>query len=84
LKQTDQTLISMELDAIAPVVIGGTSLYGGRGSVIGTFFGVAIMIMIRDGLKLLQVSPFWQSSAIGSIIIVAVLATTLIGRRNAR
>jgi len=75
---------SMELDAIAPVVIGGASLYGGRGSVIGTLFGVAIMVMIRNGLNLLQISPFWQGSAVGGIIIVAVLAGTLLGQRNRR
>jgi ribose transport system permease protein len=75
---------SMELDAIAPVVIGGASLYGGRGSIIGTLLGVAIMVMIKNGLNLLQVSPFWQGSAIGTIIIVAVLAGSVIGRGNTR
>ena len=75
---------SMELDAIAPVVIGGASLYGGRGSIIGTLLGVAIMVMIKNGLNLLQVSPFWQGSAIGTIIIVAVLAGSVLGRRNSR
>jgi ribose transport system permease protein len=73
---------SMELDAIAPVVIGGASLYGGRGSIIGTLLGVAIMVMIRNGLNLLQVSPFWQGSAIGTIIIVAVLAGSLMGQKS--
>lgn len=67
----------LELDAIAAVVIGGASLYGGRGSVIGTLFGVLIMVMIRNGMNLLGVSSFWQGTAIGTIIIAAVLAERL-------
>ena len=53
---------ALELDAIAAVVIGGASLYGGRGTIIGTLIGVFIMVMIRNGLNLLGVSPFWQGS----------------------
>ena len=72
---------SMELDAIAAVVIGGASLYGGRGSIIGTLFGVFIMVMIRNGLNLMGVSPFWQGTAIGTIIIVALLAERLVSSK---
>ena len=74
----------LELDAIAAVVIGGASLYGGRGSIIGTLLGVLIMVMIRNGLNLMGVSPFWQGSAIGSIIIIALLAERLINWRSTR
>lgn len=74
----------LELDAIAAVVIGGASLYGGRGSIIGTLLGVLIMVMIRNGLNLMGVSPFWQGSAIGSIIIIALLAERLINWRSNR
>jgi ribose transport system permease protein len=73
-----------ELDAIAAVVIGGASLFGGRGSIIGTLIGVLIMVMIRNGLNLLGVSPFWQGSAIGSIIIIALLIESVVSRRVAR
>jgi ribose transport system permease protein len=72
----------LELDAIAAVVIGGASLYGGRGSIIGTLFGVLIMVMIRNGLNLLGVSPFWQGTAIGGIIITAVLAERLLSVKS--
>jgi ribose transport system permease protein len=72
---------ALELDAIAAVVIGGASLYGGRGSILGTLIGVLIMVMIRNGLNLLGVSPFWQGSAIGGIIIAAVLAERLLSTR---
>lgn len=75
---------AMELDTIAAVVIGGASLYGGRGSVIGTLIGVFIMVMIRNGLNLMGVSPFWQGSAIGTIIIVALLAERLVSSRMER
>ncbi|HEY6840568.1 MAG TPA: ABC transporter permease [Chthoniobacterales bacterium] len=71
----------LELDAIAAVVIGGASLYGGRGSIVGTLIGVLIMVMIRNGLNLLNVSPFWQGSAIGAVIIAAVLVERLLSSR---
>ena len=73
---------ALELDAIAAVVIGGASLFGGRGSIIGTLIGVLIMVMIRNGLNLIGVSPFWQGSAIGSIIIAALLVERLVSRRG--
>jgi ribose transport system permease protein len=74
----------LELDAIAAVVIGGASLFGGRGSIFGTLMGVLIMVMIRNGLNLLGVSPFWQGTAIGAIIIFALLAERLITWRSRR
>ncbi len=74
----------LELDAIAAVVIGGASLFGGRGSIIGTLFGVFVMVFIRNGLNLLNVSPYWQGTAIGSIIIAAVLAERLLSGSRAR
>jgi ribose transport system permease protein len=74
----------LELDAIAAVVIGGASLYGGRGTMVGTLIGVFIMVMIRNGLNLMGVSPFWQGSAIGTIIIAAVLAERLLSGQSRR
>lgn len=74
----------LELDAIAAVVIGGASLFGGRGSIFGTLMGVLIMVMIRNGLNLLGVSPFWQGTAIGAIIIFALLAERLITWKSRR
>jgi len=72
------------LDSIAAVVIGGASLFGGRGSIIGTLIGVLIMVMIRNGLNLMGVSPFWQGSAIGAIIILALLVERLVSVRAKR
>ena len=63
------------LDSIAAVVIGGTSLMGGRGGVIGTVAGVVLLAMVANLLNLLGVSPFNQQVAKGAIIILAVLFT---------
>lgn len=62
-----------ELDAIAATVIGGTSLMGGEGTVLGTLIGALIMGVLRNGLNLLGVSSFIQQIVIGSVIIIAVL-----------
>jgi ribose/xylose/arabinose/galactoside ABC-type transport system permease subunit len=62
------------LNAIAAVVIGGTSLTGGRGSIVDTAFGVLVISTVNNGLDLLGVSPFWKQSAIGAmILLVAIL-----------
>ena len=60
------------LDAIAAVVIGGTSLLGGVGRITGTVLGVLLIASIRNGLVLLNVSAFWQQVAIGALILLAV------------
>jgi ribose/xylose/arabinose/galactoside ABC-type transport system permease subunit len=60
------------LDAIAAVVIGGTSLLGGIGRISGTVLGVILIASIRNGLVLLNVSAFWQQVAIGALILLAV------------
>ncbi len=65
--------ISYELDAIAAVVIGGTSLSGGKGSVWGTVMGAIIIGVLNNGLVLLNVSPFWQQVVKGSVILLAVV-----------
>lgn len=62
-----------ELDAIAAAVIGGTSLYGGHGSVWGTLLGALIMGVLRNGLNLLNVSSYVQQVVIGAVIVTAVL-----------
>ena len=61
------------LDAIAAVVIGGTSLFGGEGSVLGTVIGALIIAVIQFGLVFIDVQPFWQFIAVGAVIVLAVL-----------
>jgi ribose transport system permease protein len=65
--------ISFELDSIAAVVIGGTSLSGGRGSILGTVQGAIIIGVLNNGLVLLNVSPFWQQVVKGLVILLAVI-----------
>jgi ribose/xylose/arabinose/galactoside ABC-type transport system permease subunit len=62
-----------ELDAIAAVVIGGASLSGGSGSVLGVLIGACIMGVIKNGLVLMRVSSYWQTAIIGVIIVLAVV-----------
>jgi len=64
---------SYELDSIAAVVIGGTSLSGGRGSILGTVQGAVIIGVLNNGLVLLNVSPFWQQVVKGFVILLAVI-----------
>lgn len=73
--------LGYELEAIAAVVIGGTSLSGGRGTVTGTLIGALIMSVLTNGLRVLSVAPEWQTVVTGVIIIVAVYADQL--RRRA-
>jgi len=65
--------MSYELDAIAAVVIGGTSLSGGRGTIMGTVLGALIIGVLNNGLVLLNVSPFWQQVVKGGVILLAVI-----------
>lgn len=62
-----------ELDSIAAVVIGGTSLSGGKGSIGGTVLGAIIIGVLNNGLVLLNVSPFWQQVVKGLVILIAVV-----------
>jgi ribose transport system permease protein len=69
--------LGYELDSIAAVVIGGTSLSGGRGSILGTVLGCLIIGVLNNGLFLLDVSPFWQQVIKGLVILVAVAVDKL-------
>ena len=61
-----------ELDAIAAVILGGTSLFGGRGSIWGSLLGAVLITMIRNGMNLMEISQFKQMMAIGAVVIIAV------------
>jgi len=73
--------LGYELDAIAAVVIGGTSLAGGRGSVLGTIIGALIMSVLLNGLRIMSVAQEWQTVVTGLIIIAAVYADMMRRRR---
>ena len=64
----------MEFDAITAVIIGGTSMSGGRGKIYGTFVGVLIIAVLNNGLNILGVSSYYQDVIKGLVILVAVLS----------
>ncbi|MFD5825825.1 ABC transporter permease [Lentzea sp. NPDC060358] len=72
-----QAAVGYELDAIAAVVIGGASLSGGVGRATGTLVGALVLAVLRNGLNLLQVHPFWQQVVIGVVIALAALLDSL-------
>ncbi|MCS7191956.1 MAG: ABC transporter permease [Armatimonadetes bacterium] len=74
--------LGYELDAIAASVIGGISLMGGQGSVLGTAVGALLIGVLRNGMVLLDVSAFWQKVVIGIVIIIAVALDYLVWRRR--
>ncbi len=74
--------LGYELDSIAAVVIGGTSLSGGRGSICGTVLGCLIIGVLNNGLFLLDVSPFWQQVVKGFVILAAVAADKMGARKE--
>lgn len=71
-----------ELEAIAAVVIGGTSLSGGQGSILGTVIGALIMSVLTNGLRILSVPQEWQTVIIGLVVLLAVYADILRRRKN--
>ncbi len=76
------TGLGAEMDAIAACVIGGTSLLGGSGSVLGVLIGASIMGVIKNGLVLMQVSSYWQKSVIGLIIVLAAIVDVIRNRKR--
>jgi len=71
-----------ELTAIAACVLGGISLYGGKGSIIGVFIGAMIMAALQNAMIILEVSPYWQQIVLGLVLLIAITFDVL--RRNRR
>jgi erythritol transport system permease protein len=78
------TATSYELNAIAAVVLGGTSLFGGRGTIGGTVIGAFVIGFLSDGLVLVGVSEFWQMIVKGSVIVAAVALDEAQRRRQSK
>jgi ribose/xylose/arabinose/galactoside ABC-type transport system permease subunit len=74
--------LGYELQVIAAAVIGGVSLSGGRGTVVGAVLGAMIIGLIQNALVLLTVPPYWQQAFIGGIIILAAVVDIIRQRRG--
>jgi rhamnose transport system permease protein len=76
------TGLGLEMQVIAAVVVGGTSISGGRGTIVGTVLGVALLGVMGPALTFLGASPFWERALQGAIILLAVALDALRARRQ--
>ncbi|MEV8265987.1 ABC transporter permease [Microbacterium sp. NPDC076911] len=74
--------VGYELQAIAAVIIGGTSLLGGRGSILGTVIGALIMSVLINGLRIMSIQTEWQNVVVGVVILIAVFFDSLRNRSS--
>jgi len=73
--------VMLELEVIAATVLGGTSLFGGRATIMGTVVGALLINFVRNGLNLLGVNPYWVQVVTGVILVLAVLMNTVLNRK---
>jgi ribose/xylose/arabinose/galactoside ABC-type transport system permease subunit len=74
----------MELEAIAATVIGGTSLLGGVGTILGTLFGIMLLQFLNAGLLVMRVPAYWYQAFVGALIVGAVVINMAIEKRGKR
>jgi len=79
-----QDIVGQELDVIAATVLGGASIAGGRGSVIGTLLGVMLVTVLSNSLILMGIPSTWQRVVIGAIIIIGTAVPTIRTLRSSR
>ena len=79
-----QELVGSELNVIAAVVLGGASLTGGRGTVIGSLLGVALVVIMNNSLVLIGVPSTWQRVVVGAIILIGTGLPAIQARRRAQ
>ncbi len=71
-----------EMDALTAVVIGGTAMTGGKGTIAGTAIGVVFMGVMKNGLDVVGVSPYWQTVAVGAVLIIALLVDRFASKKK--
>ena len=71
-----------EMNTLAAVVIGGTAMTGGKGTILGTAIGVLFMGILSNGLDITGVSPYWQGVATGTVLILALLFDRFANRKR--
>ena len=74
--------VGMDMQVIAAVVLGGASIFGGSGSVLGTMIGVFMLVMVKSSLILMKVETTWQLVVLGTILIVAPALSALRDRKT--
>jgi len=74
--------VGLELDVIAAVVLGGASIFGGRGSVLGTMLGVFMLVMVKNSLIIMKVETTWQRVVVGTVIVIATALTVWRDRKR--
>ena len=72
--------LGLELKAVAAVVVGGTAITGGRGTLIGTLIGVVLLGTIGTALTFIGINPFWEKAIQGAIILAALVSDFVLGR----
>ncbi len=83
LNVTPTVLVGRELTVLAAVVLGGASLLGGIGTVLGTFLGLSLLVILQNGLVILGLPARWEGAVSGLVILIAVAATALEATRKA-
>ncbi len=78
----NDTAIGFELETVAAAVIGGVSIMGGSGSISGVVLGALFLGILKNALNVIGVSPFWQLAIQGAAILIAIVANTVVDRRN--
>jgi simple sugar transport system permease protein len=71
------SIVGHELDVLAAVVLGGANIFGGSGSLIGTFMGVGLLAMLGNGLTLMGISSYWNDVVVGCVLLVGVTFSSL-------
>jgi ribose/xylose/arabinose/galactoside ABC-type transport system permease subunit len=77
-------MLGFEFDVILAIILGGTSLSGGKGSVVGTLFGALVVACLGNGLDMLNVLSFWQSVLKGVIFILAIVLNEKVSKNVGR